>query len=139
MTAPSDGGLRALFRTHLPGHWQSIESASTSQGIPDSSYCIEGAEGWVEFKQTHAWAVSFRTTQPGWVHQRTRAGGRVWIAVRRWRNTQETDELWMVPGWQCANVARHGLRHVEEDCHILLGGPRHWDWAMVELLLRGHG
>lgn len=135
MTAPTDGNLPTILRTHVPGHWQRVESAATSQGIPDCNYCIDGVEGWVECKQTHAWAVKVQPLQSGWIHRRTRAGGRVWIAVRRWQNTQMTDELWLVPGDQCGILMLGGLRGLPQETPKWSGGPRNWSWPSIRLHL----
>lgn len=135
----SDGGLRAMFRTHLPGHWQSVETAATGQGVPDSNYCIGGVEGWVEFKQTHGWKPRFKPTQPGWISQRVRAGGRVWVAVRRWRSEAEVhadvDELWMVPGGLTVKLVHDGLQAVRYQSVVFSGPTRRWNWGEVCRLL----
>lgn len=131
-----DGGLRALFKAHIPGHWQAVETGATGQGVPDSNYCWDGIEGWVEFKQTHAWAVKFKPTQPGWIYQRVRAGGRVWVAVRRWQcDANDTDELWMVPGHFAGMLSQNGLKSVASHSWILPGPSRRWDWPQVARLL----
>lgn len=132
-----DGDLRSKFRTRLPGHWQSVESAAVAQGIPDSNYCIRGAEGWVEFKQTHGWVVRFRPTQPGWIVTRARAGGRIWIATRRWRvdSDPRIDELWMTPGEHVVRLATMGLDKCRDWSTVMPRGSRNWDWSVVESLL----
>lgn len=139
MTTPSDGGLRPMFRERLRQHWhwQSIETAAVVGGVPDSNYCCQGIEGWCEFKATRAWSVKFRPTQPGWIYRRCRAGGRVWVPVRRWHTTgpEETDELWMVPGRCVIPLVRGGLREVRSVSSVWGGGPRHWDWEVVGRLL----
>src|SRR4051812_1390886 len=104
-----DGGLRKLFREHVPGDWTSIESGSTSGGIPDSNFCIPVArrgylavEGWIEFKQTKGHAVTLAPAQVGWISRRVRNGGRVWIAVRQQApagpRREARDALWLIPG-----------------------------------------
>lgn len=134
----TDGNLRTLFRSHVPGHWQSIETAATGQGVPDSNLCLEGTEVWVEFKMTRAWAVRFKSTQPGWITRRVKNGGRVYIAVRRWAmpgGTNEFDELWVVPGRLVVPLVNHGLRAVELESLRMVGGSRKWDWGKVARLL----
>lgn len=119
-----DGGLRQLFRAKLPGHWQSIETGLTGRGTPDANYCIDGVEGWVEFKMTKGWAVKMRPEQIGWIFKRTLNGGRVWIAVRR-----KDDELWLVPGSMVRTLASEGLKGLLVDTWS--GGPRLWDWSSI--------
>lgn len=130
-----DGDLRAIFRRRLPQFdWQSIETGSTGRGIPDSNYCHEGREGWVEFKAAKAWAVGLRPEQCGWILRRVRHGGRVWIAVRR-----KDDELWLVFGEWATELKANGLRGLqgasEEDVWSFNGGPSKWDWYQIASLL----
>jgi hypothetical protein len=130
----SDGGLRYLFRTHLPGHWQAVETAMTSQGVPDHNFCVEGVEGWVEHKQTHTYRVTLQPTQPGWIFRRCQNGGRVFVAVRRWKCAAvhgDVDELWIVPGAHVLLLAREGLEVVRTVSLVQGGGPRNWSWARV--------
>src|SRR6266699_154364 len=99
-----DGGLRKIFRKHLPKfHWLSVETGLTEQGVPDSNFCIDGREGWVEFKLTSANKVTFRSEQIGWLLRRSRAGGRTYIAVRYHppggpRRGPPRDALYIYPG-----------------------------------------
>jgi hypothetical protein len=130
-----DGDLRAIFRRRLPDFdWQSIETGSTGRGIPDSNYCRDGAEGWIEFKAAKAWAVGLRPEQCGWILRRTRHGGRGWIAVRR-----KDDELWMMWGRWAAELKAHGLRGLQmtplDDLWMWNGGPARWDWTRIAQLL----
>lgn len=136
MTAKVDGGLANLFRSHVPGHWQRVETGSTAQGVPDANYCLEGCEGWVEFKQTHGWTVRFKTGQVAWLMRRARAGGRVWVGIRRWSGA--VDDLWMVPGHYAEVLAAQGMQEVAIHSMITCGtvsGPRSWDWAAVRRIL----
>jgi hypothetical protein len=137
-----DGGLRPLFRTHLPQvHWQSIETGGTGKGVPDSNGCFEGHEFWVEFKQTSAWAVNLKPEQIGWMARRARAGGRCLIAIRR--KVQETkrlaavDELFLVEGAFAAELRVQGLRGFPHTLASWTGGPSGWDWEAVLRLLEG--
>ena len=105
-----DGNLKKLFQSNVPGHWQAIETIATTGGVPDLNVCRNGREVWVETKQTHAWAVSFRPLQVSWIWSRVREGGNVWVAVRRWKRQDEADELWLVHGALVRDLASHGLR-----------------------------
>jgi hypothetical protein len=136
-----DGGLRALFRKHLPAfHWVSIESRMTGSGIPDANYCVGGIEGWVEFKLTSGWTVGLAPEQIGWHAQRNRAGGRTFIAVRRQRpagkRTDATDELWLFRGADARALKSEGLK--SDNAHLACycyRGPEQWDWGTVRRLL----
>jgi hypothetical protein len=126
----SDGELREIWRQHLKKfHWQSIESGSTGRGIPDSNYCVDGVEGWIENKKTDGWAVGLRPEQVGWHLRRARAGGRTWVAVRRKR-----DQLWIVRGSQAAELLERGLKGFLAPSWE--GGPAKWDWEAISRLLK---
>lgn len=140
-----DGGLRQLFRERLLGFdWVSIESGTTGSGIPDSNYCRDGAEGWVEYKQTSGWTVPLRPEQVGWLARRARAGGRVWVAVRQQApagpRRAAMDALWLIPGRHARQARELGLRG-QEPAHgglaagVWYNGPSGWDWAAVARLL----
>lgn len=142
--ASSDGGLRPLFRQHVTGcDWQSVETAITGGGVPDSNYCLvgddgSGVEGWVEFKQTSGWAVTLRPEQVGWITRRCRYGGRVFIAVRRQnaggvRRGDPVDELWLLRGSYARELLDRGLKHGPAEAILgrWMGGPSQWDWDSV--------
>lgn len=121
-----DGNLRSLFLKNLPQvHWQSIESGMTGRGIPDTNGCFDGQEFWIEFKETQHWSVSLRPEQIGWLMRRARAGGRVFIAVRR-----AGQELWLLSGNDAIDLKENGLRgcHPNNVLATYGGGPRAWDW-----------
>jgi hypothetical protein len=143
MTTKIDGGLRPLFRNHLPKiHWTPVESPMT-QGIPDTNWCIDGVEGWIEFKQTRANKVDLGPSQVGWIHRRWRHGGRVWIAVRFRHDGgpilgDPVDDLIMIYGGHVMELAENGLRL--EPSMISgrwRGGPRRWIWPGIQALLVG--
>lgn len=123
-----DGGLREQFRRHLPQvDWQSVETPLTGGGVPDANYCVDGREGWVEFKLARTNGVVVRPDQVAWALRRIRHGGRVTFAVRR-KNVY-LDELWLVPG-MCAKLLHEvGLAHPWRDHWT--GGPSAWDWGAV--------
>lgn len=148
-----DGGLRALFREHLPAFdWCSIESGSTGGGIPDSNYCVRtsgirdyGTEGWIEHKRADAWAVTLEPEQVGWIARRVRNGGRVHVAVRRRhqggpRLGPPVDELHLFGGRWAKEAKAHGLRGpwalAHGAVHVWHGGPsKGWDWDAVAAAL----
>lgn len=143
-----DGGLRSLFRERLRQgfHWQSIETGLTGLGVPDANFCCSGAEGWIEFKQTDAWAVTLRPEQAGWIYTRWRAGGRVLVAVRRQhsggpRKGDPVDELWLWSGQWARELKRDGMLQPSSP-HIApiavwSGGPGGWDWGDVRARVLG--
>jgi hypothetical protein len=114
MSHPRDGDLRAIFRAHFPDwHWTAIESGC-SPGVPDSEYCTgAGLTGWLEFKETDAWAVALRPFQVLWIERRVAHNGLVSIVVRRRPTTrafQGRDELWFVAGRHARLLASSGLK-----------------------------
>jgi hypothetical protein len=127
-----------LFRKNLPGHWQSIETGGTGRGVPDSNYCINGKEGWVEFKCCDAQKVVIRPEQVAWIHRRVREGGRVWIATRRQhsggpRKGDPCDELFLTPGSDILALCEDGL--FGATYHSFANGPARWDWEAVGRIL----
>jgi hypothetical protein len=147
----TDGGLRPLFRQYLTPmgfDWVSVESGTTGGGIPDSNYCArvapgEGAEGWIEYKQTTGWAVTLRPEQIGWIARRVRHGGRVHVAVRQRAPAgplrTARDVLWLIPGRHAVRAREEGLRaawRVGVDVHRWEGGPSAWDWRAIAATLR---
>jgi hypothetical protein len=133
-----DGGLRPIFRARLPHfHWQSIESHGTGRGTPDSNYCYDGAEGWVEFKATERSTVAhkIKPEQVAWIEKRLRAGGRVWIGIRETRKIQKLDRLWVIHGSFMRDLLEKrpmeecgGGRRYEE-------GPSRWKWDEIGAIL----
>lgn len=139
-----DAGLRKILRANLPHfHWQAIESGATGGGIPDANYCCGGCEGWVECKWTPALAVKFRPEQVGWLSRRARAGGRVFVAVRRHCEAGPRrvarDELWLFRGADAALVRDGGLEGLARPLGVWCHGASCWGWPEVEGLLRFSG
>lgn len=139
-----DGGLRKLFRQHLKAgfHWQSIETGGTGRGIPDSNYCADGIEGWVEFKQTEGWAVTLSPEQVAWHLQRNKRGGRTHIAIRRKHDGGPfkglaVDELWIGQGCDVREMKTDGLK-AKLLWRVYRGGPSNWDWNSVCAALTGY-
>lgn len=139
-----DGGLRKLFRDRITSaHWQSIESALTGYGIPDSNACKpHGGEVWVEFKQCKANMVHIKPGQVQWHERRARYGGRTFVAVRQQADAGAKrvarDVLWLLRGVACRPlIDRVGLHELQPHliCGQWQGGPAAWDWSAVERLL----
>lgn len=146
-----DGGLAEKFREHLPDfHWQRVETGSIGSGVPDTNYCVlthkklgVGAEGWIEFKITDTNLVPFRPLQPAWLERRGRAGGRVYVAVRKKhdggpRKGPPVDEMWLLDGRMALRIKTHGL-DVEEE-YVLArfwGGAKGWNWDTIRRILSG--
>jgi hypothetical protein len=135
----TDGGLRPMFHNKLRegAHWQAVETGAITLGIPDSNYCIEGDEGWVEFKKTSGWSLGFRPGQVPWHMTRWRRGGRSFIAIRRShdggpRKGAPVDELWLCGGRYSLMLEQHGLKCPDINWDgVWSGGPERWDWAAV--------
>jgi len=131
-----DGGLRGLFSKHLVGwHCQAIETGGTGLGIPDLNYCRSGVEGWIEMKQTEALAVDISPNQVAWAERRLRAGGRVFLAVRRTttagpRKGPATDALLLFPGAVMRAIHLGGIMAAEPLLRCE-GPPSKWDWQAV--------
>jgi hypothetical protein len=126
----SDGGLRRLFRKHLPFvQWTTIESRLTQSGIPDIHGCYDGVDFWVEMKVARGWKVRMRPFQIGWLHRRAKAGGLCWIAVRKGK------ALHLIAGAKAGALAQTDLL----ECPGVMwdGGPRNWKWNAVLKTLQG--
>ena len=134
-----DGGLRKLFRDRITSAmWVSVETGMTAQGVPDANYCFPGGvEGWVEYKQTKAHAVTFRPAQVGWLLRRERFGGRAFVAVRQtWAGE---DNLWLLVGTAARELADGAtLRSLPASFvrGFWAGGPGKWRLDLVEAELR---
>lgn len=131
----SDGNLRSIFQKHLPdAHWQGVETFSTGQGVPDMNGCLHGVEFWIENKVTSGWAVNFEMGQVAWAERRVRAGGRVFLAVRRKAaegpRRKAADELWLFKGEHMRKVSVDGLESINY-IDILTGGPAQWNWDAI--------
>ena len=140
-----DGGLRKIFQDKLNPrgyHFQAIETGSTGRGIPDLNGCIDFTEFWIEFKKTSANAIQISPEQVAWILRRKRAGGNVYIAVRKkcskGPRREAKDELWLIDGSSAADVKEHGLKPGTTSVWILgiwSGGPSKWDWEAVHKIL----
>ena len=144
----TDGGLRQLVRKNIPDlHWQSVETGGTGRGIPDDNFCGDSIEGWAEHKVTATMAVDLRPEQVGWIERRRRAGGRVFIFVRRThaggvRKGPPVDDLWLFPGDAARALLQRGLPHYpgldDGDRPTLIwatNGPAAWPWAKIRNIL----
>ncbi len=125
-----------MFRANLPEFdWCSIESGSTGAGIPDSNFCCNGVEGFVEFKQTTGHTCPLRPEQVGWIARRVRAGGRVFIACRAraaaGKRRPARDDLWLIPGLYAKEAKAQGLGFGYGDVRVWYGGPQAWDWRAI--------
>lgn len=134
-----DGGLRKLFRHHLPEvHWLTVETAGTESGVPDLNGCFAGVEFWIECKLTAGMAVALRPHQIGWLLRRSRAGGRIFVAVRRnavaGTRREACDELWLIPGAEAEALATDGLR-AGREAGRWPGGAARWDWGAIRVTL----
>jgi hypothetical protein len=132
-----DGDLRHIFRDKLRSYqWTSVETAGTASGVPDSEFCSPfGVQGWIEFKQTKIFHVSFRPFQVAWLMRRYRNGGNAWIAVRRIPSAKKyngADELWFMRADQAQALYEGGLESV--SAWMWEGGPSNWNFQEIDNL-----
>jgi hypothetical protein len=136
-----DGGLRPLFVERIKAaHFQSVETWSTGQGVPDVNVCLRGTETWIEFKTTATNAVRISTEQVGWIERRLRAGGRVLVIVR-WKcsaglQREGRDELLIFAGADVRKLMLGGIS-AATPLNWWAGGPRAWDWDVIAKMLGG--
>jgi len=146
--APSDGGLRPMFRNKLRdvGKWTTIETGFVTQGVPDSYLLLkqprDGSPArsvWVEHKQTDGWKIgSLKKEQVAWCYDHWLGGGAALFAVRRWCDAgprrEQADELYLVSGEFARELFRDGIQGAP---HLLLerGGPAEWSWSVVRWVL----
>jgi hypothetical protein len=128
MTIERDGGLRSIFRQHLPAaQWSSIETGATQGGVPDSEYCFPGGrQGWIEFKRIKAksWRVVLQPAQIAWISRRVRLGGVVLIAAKK------DDTLYLMHGAHVHRLHDDGLQGARW-AQSWSGGPRSWPWGYI--------
>jgi hypothetical protein len=125
-----DGGLRTLFRKHLPTvQWSTIETATAEPGMPDLNGCWQGVDIWVEAKLTSGYSVLVKPSQVAWHTLRAANGGRSFFAVRRTKPFRH-DELYLVRGNHAGKLRGLGLSAVPHAC-MSSGGPANWDWDRV--------
>lgn len=138
----TDGGLRQLEMKYITGaHFQSIETWSTGQGVPDVNVCIGGVESWIENKQTRFNVLNISSQQIAWIERRIRNGGRVFIAVRRHtlagpRKGKSVDELIVFAGRDVRLLAQFGVAGAAPILRSI-GGPAKWDWSRFRVTLTG--
>ncbi len=140
----TDGGLRQEFAKHIHNMMLvPIESWGTGQGVPDMHYCLEGDSGWVENKQTSAWALAHALSpeQVGWMSKYQRHGGRVLLAVRRQhaggvRKGPPIDELWIFDHMALREIATTNSIQGLVPRLMSTGGPARWDWGAIRALMK---
>lgn len=140
-----DGGLTKLFIARLSDfHWQAVESGGTGQGVPDANYCANRTEGWVEMKVTGTNSLPTLTAhQVAWAERRGRAGGRVFLAVRKKheggaRLGAPIDHLVLFNASQSARtILEHGMNMATPLYVSPAKGPKSWDWEEVRKILLG--
>jgi hypothetical protein len=156
----SDGELHTKFKDNLLDvHFQSVETWSTGQGVPDMNFAAKskvtglGAEGWVENKCIDSGnKFGYEPEQVGWIEKRMRFGGRVFVAVRVLKSAgprkgAARDELWVFTGHSFRGLCQHGMPIIGSDpreaaalgiyqpLYVGHGGPSSWDWQAVRLIL----
>lgn len=126
-----DGGLRKLFKSNLPMvHWQPVELGAIGSGVPDTNFCYNGIEGWIEFKQTEKNRIGLRPEQIGWIIDRIRHGGRVKVAIRVTHYGEES--LMMFDGAVAEDLQ---MGTITDNLHHVIGNwggpPRSWCWQEI--------
>ena len=132
----TDGGLRSLFRKHLPKiHWTTVETGLAESGVPDLHGTLRGASFWVECKRARGWEVGLRPSQIGWLTRNARSGGRAFVAVRR------SGEMWLVAGKHARRARDDGLHGLPRGVVLghWTGGPGRWSWSAIRKILAGAG
>lgn len=133
---PRDGDLRKLYAKHLSNfHWTSVESPFTIMGIPDSNYCCNGVEGWIENKIIRSGdSVGIRPEQVAWLERRMRAGGRVFIGVR-W--PRRDDAFYLLRASAARPLLGSGLAALPPKFVVgnWAGGPQVWEWPKIGYFL----
>ena len=127
-----DGGLRRLFRKHLPEvHWTTVETGLAESGVPDLHGMFFGCGFWIECKLARGWEVGLRPMQIGWIMRHERSGGHVVVAVRK------RDELFLVRGAYADQARELGLRGLPRGALLgqWSGGPASWPWQHILLAL----
>jgi len=136
--ADPDNGLRKLFHSKLPKfHWQAMELGVLGTGCPDSNFCLDGVDGWIEFKYTEDYSVGLRPEQVGWISRRMRSGGRVFVITQRKhdggpKKGPPCNELWIHEGWDAASLKAHGLL-MSPPVYCAFDGD--WDWEKIRSVL----
>lgn len=138
----SDGDLRKIFQKFIPQfHWQSVETWSTGQGVPDCNFCGFGKEGWIEFKKTETHRVDISPEQVAWIERRIRCGGRCFVGIRRRHSGGPVkgipvDELWLFSGKAIRALKFEKMTDVKFLLHgNWSGGPTGWEWPSIRELL----
>jgi hypothetical protein len=135
-----DGGLGGVLKKYLPFvDFQSVETWSTGQGVPDLNFCFDRYEGWLELKMTSTNKVKIRAEQIAWIERRCRAGGRVFLVVRYKHKAsarkQIRDELYLFRGKDIRAVFLGGIEGAQ-PLYISNGGPARWDWEAFSSALK---
>lgn len=130
-----DGGLRPIFKKHLPHFfWVPVETPISGGGVPDHHWCCDGVAGWNEYKKATGWKVKFRLEQPAWHESYRRRGGRSFVIVRR--TVGKVDDLYVFWGVDARTIADDGLL-ATTPIALFHGGPARWDWIRIKgILLR---
>ncbi len=133
-----DGGLWPVIKANLKDwHFQRIETGGVGNGVPDLNGCYIGNDIWIELKWTDGWKPIIRSEQVAWAERRARAGGRVFLAVRRKCDAGPrrivADELWV---YRADGFRRVSLTGLKDNPPVLLctGGPREWNWSAIHEL-----
>lgn len=116
-----------------------VENSGIGRGVPDLNGCYTGVEVWLELKATPGWAVAIEPWQAAWAERRSRAGGRVFFAVRRHcpagPRRAAADELYLFGAHQARALRQFGLKTVKPLGYWPGPQPAAWIWAEIEIIL----
>lgn len=82
-------------------HWDRIETG-INKGIPDLDICHQGRCTKVELKAEKGNQVGLSAEQRNWINKRIKAGGRVFILVKR--KTAKLDQIELFAGSDASNL-----------------------------------
>jgi len=68
--------LRKLLSDHIPGQWTAIDSHTTMRGIPDTEYCFDSHQTWIELKiiKGNKLREPLKRSQAAWINKRREEG-----------------------------------------------------------------
>lgn len=103
----SEKALRKYVASLIEGHCCQVESHATANGIPDTNFCVNGVEGWVELKFVrNNDKIKVRPSQWVWAKRRIAAGGTVYFLVRHVRGQATLHYLMKVSDLAALDVLR---------------------------------
>ena len=103
-----------------------IENA-VGTGMSDVNMHCNGVDAWIENKVFHGNQLTFQPTQPGWILNRRRVGGRVFVLARK------TSTLYLYDGARVRELISEGIK-----TPALFTTKKPFDWQEVFSQIFGH-